>query len=306
MPCRSTEGHCSTGLATAGLWKRSAKPSAEADSVAKRTLRVAFLTDSHLPVSPGENARMSRMLDRVLGQPDKPELVVFGGDNVMAVDEEGMSRSHAASRAQFDNWVSKVMARLNCPASLSVIGNHDIFWKEKEAAPAGDPKRRAMKAYRMPNRYYSQQIGGWKFILLDTFHADGCRIDDPQFQWLERGYGNRSDRPDLARPHLVRHWLSRIQGLFQGQVRRTRRLDHHRRRQAQGPLPSLSACQAGGSSGACIKVDPGRYQGVNYICGGAVGGNWWAEGKYIGFGPAYVMLDLFAEGNFRHEVIFWE
>ena len=55
------------GLATAGLWG-GARPSAGADSVAKRTLRVAFLTDSHLPVSPGENARMSRMLDRVLGQ----------------------------------------------------------------------------------------------------------------------------------------------------------------------------------------------------------------------------------------------
>jgi hypothetical protein len=45
---------------------------------------------------------------------------------------------------------------------------------------------------------------------------------------------------------------------------------------------------------------------VNYICGGAVSGNWWADGKYIGFGPAYVMLDLFADRTFRHEVVFWE
>src|SRR5262249_49714400 len=138
-----------------------------------------------LPVSPGENARMSRMLDRVLGQREKPDLVIFGGDNVMAVDEGEKPITIAAAQAPFDNWVGKEMARLH-PPSLSVIGNRDIFWKEKESSPADDPKRRAMKAFRMPNRYYSQRIGGWKFILLDTFHAEGCRIDAPQFQWLER------------------------------------------------------------------------------------------------------------------------
>ncbi len=35
-------------------------------------------------------------------------------------------------------------------------------------------------------------------------------------------------------------------------------------------------------------------------------GNWWDAGKYIGFGPAYVMVDLFADGTFRHDVVFWE
>jgi hypothetical protein len=37
-----------------------------------------------------------------------------------------------------------------------------------------------------------------------------------------------------------------------------------------------------------------------------VSGNWWDPGKYIGFGPAYVMIDLFVDGSFRNEVIFWE
>ena len=227
-------------------------PRPDTEPAAKRALRVAFLTDSHLPVSPGENSRMSRMLDRVLGQPDKPELVVFGGDNVMAVDEDEKPITVASAQAQFDNWAARVMDRLNCP-SLSVIGNHDIFWKEKDSSPAGDPKRRAMKTYRMPDRYYSRQVGGWKFLLLDTFHADGCKIDDPQFRWLERAArGNRSDRPGLARPHPERHRLPRIQGLFPGQVRHTGRLGHRRRRQAQGPFPPPSARQAR-SAATCIR-----------------------------------------------------
>jgi 3',5'-cyclic-AMP phosphodiesterase len=294
------------GLATAGLWS-GARPSAGADSVAKRTLRVAFLTDSHLPVSPGENARMSRMLDRVLGQREKPDLVIFGGDNVMAVDEGDEPITVASAQAQFDNWVSKVMVRLNCP-SLSVIGNHDIFWKEKEVSPTDDPKRRAMKAYRMSNRYYGQQIGGWKFLLLDTFHADGCRIDQEQFQWLERELSDGTE-PIILVSHAP---ILSVTGFLESKVERPG---------GRYILPSGWIVADVGKlkdlflrhpriklalSGHMHQVDRVDYQGIAYLCGGAVSGNWWDPGKYIGFGPAYVMIDLFVDGSFRHEVIFWE
>ena len=59
-------------------------------------------------------------------------------------------------------------------------------------------------------------------------------------------------------------------------------------------------------SGHMHQVDRVDYQGIAYICGGAVSGNWWDAGKYIGFGPAYVMVDLHADGTFRHDVVFWE
>ena len=90
------------------------------------------------------------------------------------------------------------MKRLPCP-SLSVIGNHDIFWKDSHASPAGDPKRRAMIAYGMPSRYYSHQAGGWKFLLLDTFHADGCRIDDSQFNGSSASCTRRPARSPSSR-----------------------------------------------------------------------------------------------------------
>jgi len=293
------------GLAMAGLWS-GARPHARADSGEKRFLRVAFLTDSHLPVSPGENARMSKMLDRVMGQSEKPDLIILGGDNVMSVDDGDEKNTVASAQAQFDNWVRKVMARLNCP-SLSVIGNHDIFWKDAEASPAGDPKQRAMKAYRMPNRYYSHQIGGWKFLLLDTFHADGCRIDDPQFQWLEREL--REATGPIA---LVSHApILTVTGFLESKVQSNGKYvvpdgwmvsDVEKLKDLFLRHPRIKLAL----SGHMHQVDRVDYQGVNYICGGAVSGNWWADGKYIGFGPAYVMLDLFADGTFRHEVVFWE
>jgi hypothetical protein len=78
-----------SGLATAGLW-RSTETLARAESgTARRVLRLAFLTDSHLPGSPAENQRISKMLDQVQGQRDKRELA-----SGSAPGRTGFTRSH--------------------------------------------------------------------------------------------------------------------------------------------------------------------------------------------------------------------
>jgi 3',5'-cyclic-AMP phosphodiesterase len=296
-----------SGLAGAGLYGPTATLARAEPASARKSLRVAFLTDSHLPVSPGENQRMSKMLDRVLGQHDKPELVVFGGDNVMAVDDDDEKNTATLAQAQFDNWVNKVLHRLTCP-SVSVIGNHDIFWNDSKGKPAVDPKARAIEAYRMPHRYFSYRAGGWRFLLLDTFHADGCLIDPEQFQWLERELSDGTE-PIILVSHAP---ILSVTGFLESKVERPG---------GRYVLPSGWIVADVGKlkdlflrhpriklalSGHMHQVDRVDYQGIEYLCGGAVSGNWWDPGKYVGFGPAYVMIDLFVDGSFRHEVIFWE
>ena len=296
-----------SGLAAAGLWRQSETAARAQPAALSRALRIAFLTDSHLPGSPAENGRMTRMLERVQGQRDKPELIVFGGDNVMAVDDDDEKNTIASAQAQFDNWVDKVMKRLAFP-SVSVIGNHDIFWKDGAATKSVDPKARALKAYAMPNRYYSHQAGGWKFLLLDTFHADGCRIDREQLQWLERELATGTEPVALV-SHAP---ILTVTGFLEPKVEQSdgryilpsgwmvSDVDKLKALFLRHPRIKLAL------SGHMHQVDRVDYQGVAYLCGGAVSGNWWDAGKYIGFGPAYVMVDLYADGTFRHEVVFWE
>jgi Icc protein len=296
-----------SGLAGAGLCGPSATLAGAEPASARKSLRVAFLTDSHLPGSPAENQRISKMLDRVLGQRDKPDLIVFGGDNVMAVDGDETKSTSESAQAQFDNWVDKVINRLPCP-SVSVIGNHDIFWSEDKATKSADPKARALKAYRMPNRYYSHDAGGWKFLLLDTFHAEGCLIDAEQLQWLERELASGSG-PVVLVSHAP---ILTVTGFLESKVERSggryvlpsgwmvSEVEKLKELFLRHPRIKLAL------SGHMHQVDRVDYQGIAYICGGAVSGNWWDAGKYIGFGPAYVMVDLFADGTFHHEVIFWE
>ncbi len=84
----STEGRRSAAWRRPACWD-GARP-ARAMPTGSRSGPCGRLPDRFPPagLAGRESQRMSQMLDRVLGQPDKPELVVFGGDNVMAVDED--------------------------------------------------------------------------------------------------------------------------------------------------------------------------------------------------------------------------
>ncbi len=286
------------GLAAAGLSAAAASPTPDAPA-ASRTLRVAFLTDCHLPEPPGQNARMAKVLDRVQNQPDPPDLLIFGGDNVMAVD----GSTPDAAAIQFANWSEQVQAHLARPA-LSVIGNHDIVWK---AAPAADPKAAAIATYKMPARYHQHQAGGWTFLLLDTYHADGCRIDDEQLAWLEQRLAD-GDGPVALVSHAP---ILTVTSFFEPKTLANGKYtvpvgwmvaDVIRLRDLFLAHPRVKLAL----SGHMHQVDRVDFRGVTYLCGGAVSGNWWDPTPYLGFGPVYVMLDLFADGTARHEVVPWE
>ncbi len=211
-----------------------------------------------------------------------------------------------SARAQFDNWTEQVRERLPCP-SLSVLGNHDIFWEDAQASPPRDPKSRGIEAFGMPGRYHAHVAGGWKFLMLDTFHADGCKIDAEQFGWLKGELADAS-RPVVVVSHAP---ILTATGFFEatspgkGQYS----VPYSWMIEDVSTLKDLFLAHPHvrlALSGHMHQVDRVDYQGVSYVCGGAVSGNWWANSQYLGFGPAYLTLDLASDGSFRHEVIFWE
>jgi len=44
-----------------------------------------------------------------------------------------------------------------------------------------------------------------------------------------------------------------------------------------------------------------EYNGVTYLCNGAVSGNWW-RGAYQECEPGYALLDLYDDGTFEHRM----
>jgi 3',5'-cyclic AMP phosphodiesterase CpdA len=267
---------------------------------APRVLRLAHLTDCHLPVD-GQTERFVNCLHQVQAEADPPELVLFGGDNVMAVD----GQDRASAEAQFGHWTEVVESELKLPYR-SVIGNHDIWnWPE----PGGDRrqgKQFAVDTFHLPAPYYSFVQAGWRFVLLDSFQLDGCYIDQPQLDWL------RSEI-DASGEHVV--VLSHAPLLSASVL-----IDKDSQRPAGWAVPANNMANNAVAlrdlfydreqvrlalSGHMHHVDRVDYDRVTYLCNGAVSGSWW-NGSYHKFGPAYAMLDLYADGSFQHAVRFWE
>jgi len=264
--------------------------------VARGSKRICFFTDAHVPApAPGDPdpAKTTRHWARVrkafdMANSYRPEAFVFGGDNVMAVDQ-GQPQAHA--RAMFDNWATIVKDKVKVP-HVSVIGNHDI-WYPKEGEVA-DRKALAKAAFSMPNRYYKQSLAGWDFYLLDVFiPGQPTGIDKEQWSWLE-GELKKSNRPACLVSHAPFFGPScQLDGDPVGgkkELRKLLRAHDNVRLALSGHQHWLDECQL---------------DRVSYLCGGAVSGAWWG-GIYEEFPPAFLILDLNPNGTFKSETIYWE
>lgn len=276
--------------------------SARAESPAPKGLRVAFLTDTHLPGDkPDVVARVAKLVTDIQARPNPPDLFVFGGDNVMAVDGK---QSPEQVQNQFDLWTQTFAKQLKTPF-LSVIGNHDIWWKTSSTSGTHPEKALAVERYQMPNRYFSKVIGGWRFVLLDCFQAAGCELDEEQWTWLEAELKNTgepiclvSHAPILSVTHFFEpstakgHAYQIPAGWSPKGVVRFRELFRSQ------PHMKLAL------SGHMHTIDRVEVDHTAYVCGGAVSGAWWA-GDYYGFPPAWVELELQPDGRWTHQIQPW-
>lgn len=296
------------GLLAAGCTSANvaqAQANAPVPAPIKKGLRVAFMTDSHVPKK-GQlsNLRpLSRFPQALKMMADrKPDLVVWGGDNVFAVD---YGDNLAQATEQFDNWESLIAESYNGP-KLSVIGNHDI-WKG-DAANANTElggKGMAIKRFGMESRYMADEAGGWRFLLLDCFHDSGCRIDDEQLEWLKSQL-SQDKRPTVLVSHAplfsatgiyekkpqgnnYTFGIGDIIGNVHDVVDTLRQHDH-------GKLAL---------SGHMHHRERLDYFNTTFINGGAVSGAWWA-GNYKNHPAAFVMLELFPDGTWTHEFVMWD
>lgn len=260
-------------------------------------LRLCFFTDAHLPYAdtltrlPNAKFHHQERIRTAFARANafQPEVFVFGGDNVFAVDQsnDGGDREDNA-RAQFANWKQVVAEQVRVPHH-SVIGNHDIW----HARPAGqDPKALALAGYDMPHRYYSWALKGWKFVMLDVFSVGAAPVDAEQLAWLEKELA--VEQPVCVVSHApIFSVTAQLVGGAVGKAKVLRELF------LRHPNVRLAL------SGHNHLVDACTLDRVTYICGGAVSGAWW-EGDYEHCAPAFVIIDCDPAGDIRHQVVSWE
>jgi len=275
----------------------------------KRSIRIGHLTDIHVQPEKRAAEGLTACLAHIGSLKDKPELILTGGDSIM----DSFASDRTRTDLQWDLW-HKVWKE-NCTIPVrSAVGNHDAWgWNKKDSKTTGNEplygKAMAEEMLRIPKRYYSFDQAGWHFVVLDrTFHVgDGYigKLDDEQFEWLREDLA----AVDLKTPVLV---LSHIPILSvaaimydnfikNGQITlpgSEMHTDVYALKDLFLQHPNVKLCL----SGHIHLLDDVRFNGVAYLCNGAVCGKWW-KGRVQQCGEGYAVLDLFDDGTFTNEYL---
>ncbi len=270
-----------SGASLAACATSSRVVSAPAEA-ARGGVRLCHFTDPHIRPEFNAVEGTAAAWAHVCAQPQKPDLVVLGGDLIMHSMDQKASRVEELWRV----WRSTFDAACRLPTEVC-IGNHDIWgWNKGQSGSTGSEarwgKRWVSEVMQLTSLYRTRDVGGWRIIILDSISPLGDsyegRLDDAQFEWL-RGVlaSTPSTMPVCIVTHIPILCISTVavdaqvreQGIITG--RGAVMMDVHRLLALFRQHPNVKVCL----SGHIHTTERMEYDGVTYICSGAVSGMWW-------------------------------
>ena len=289
-----------------------------AQSAGEIALRIAHISDMHVgPENPGTKG-FTRALKNVKERSPGVDLVLNTGDCV----GDSMRATKDQTRAQWDAFKGVVKAEVSLPIHHA-IGNHDVWgW----GLPADERKRLrsdplfgkgfALQELGIPDRYYSFEMAGWRFLVLDSIHvpefdighAYTGKLDDEQFSWLEQQLqATPPSTPVCVVSHIP---ILTACELLDGPNESTGNwvvpgawvhIDARRLWSLFWQHPNVKLCL----SGHTHQVEDLRYHGVKYLTDGAICANWWnaSQPAYMDFPPGYVVVNLYTDGSSESEFV---
>lgn len=270
--------------------------------------RLVHMTDLHIMPDKGAGTGVAKCLDTIAKLQRRPDVIVTGGD--LSFDLFATGRKRCEENLSL---LSKTF-RDHCPAPVHhCLGNHDIWgWNKAKSQTVGtEPgwgKGWTMDTLAMKARYYHFDLPAWRVFVLDSVQPKGTdayqgRIDPEQLAWLQHGLDTM---PAGVSAVVVTHIpIISVCATFRSKPADELTLGNS---ESMGDARILHELFIkNGRVKLCLsghihqneRID---YQGVTYICDGAVCGSWWNGPKdrcKEGFG----IIDLHANGSFTHEYV---
>lgn len=290
-------------------------------------LRLAHLTDMHVLPYAGAMEGFALALRSLRALQPPVDAVINTGDCIM----DALAASQEDALAQWRAFRQVLEQECSLPV-YHCIGNHDVWgWGLDDPRIRSDPlygKGMALSQLGLAQRYYSFDLGGWHFIVLDSTHPRLSPestepyiglLDREQFDWLA---SDLAQTPDATPICLISHIpiLAACELLDGSNECRNRQcnnslyqenyadnwtlpgawvhIDARRMRRLFLQHRNVRLCL----SGHAHQVERLEYLGVTFLCDGAVSGNWW-RGPYMDFPPGYAILTLYADGSALEQFI---
>lgn len=269
----------------------------------KRVLRLVHMTDTHIQPERAAFEGVAKCLAHMQSLDDKPELILTGGDLIM----DAFAQDSTRTKLVWDLWSKTLKDHCSLPVE-HCIGNHDIWgWNKKKSGTKGDEakwgKQWAMDQLGLARPYRSFDRAGWRFVVLDSVFPKEDkyigRLDDEQFAWLEALLKDTpATMPVLVLSHIpiltitsITHAKEDAVAKHEGSITEMMS-DSPKLLRLFAKHRNVKTCL----SGHIHELDRVEYQGVTYLCNGAVCGAWW-KGRHMQCEEGYALVDLFDDGT---------
>jgi hypothetical protein len=267
----------------------------------KRSVRFAYIGDTHITPDTKPMQAVAKCLHHAQNQADKPEFFMHGGDTIM----DALAQDRDKVQKQWDAWHTVVKADNSLPIEYC-IGNHDVWGYENAKSDPMYGKKWAVEQMKISGRYRSFDRNGWHFIVLDSVQptAEGKwytgNLDPEQMDWLKQDLAKTDSKtPTIVLSHIpilsATPFYDRKQAKV-GNLTISGGLLHTDSADIVALFyqhPNVKAAM----SGHMHLLDRVDYNGVTYLCNGAVSGNWWTSDMYHETKAGYALIDLYDDGT---------
>ena len=296
------------GGLTAGLRTRNAQAT---DSQDGDPLRVVFATDSHLMVDDllRSGDGLVAALSAIGSLSPKADFVLFGGD----LTHESPQLDFPAAERLIDRFLQIWKDHTDLPTFFT-FGNHDLVGTKNAAVNRQDPRfGKGLYQIRLEleRNFYTFRKGGWRFIVLDDVlpEPDGSYVGEfveEQLSFLRSELRTDSQIPTVlcghipsvsVLPNLSICGETKIAG---ANIETPASLLAHNTSDLHRVLNETKANVKLVLAGHLHHLEQIQIDGVVYLNGGAICGNWW-KGAQMGCPEGFTILDLSRSGQIAAE-----
>ncbi len=268
------------------------------------------LADMHVTPKRWGDKGYRGCIESVAALKPKPAFALMGGD--LAFD------GCYTPKPDFEEQIrlyKEISGGLGIPYH-NCMGNHDVLgWSSRRKVPVDDPelgKKMIMDRLGWEKSYYSFDVGGWHFVVLDsiypiqTKYGPGYepRIGPEQLEWLAYDLGSAGERPKVAVTHIAAFCNT---GQINGDPNR-KAMDGHMVLWDTKELRTILERHKVKAllQGHSHRIEEYRFNDVWYLTSAAASGAWWA-GSWVGSAPGYTVFHCRGDQfSWTHHVFPWE
>ena len=207
----------------------------------------------------------------------------------------------------FDIWKKHISIETHY-----VFGNHDLVGTKNPAVSRDDPrfgKGLFQKHLDLPRLYYSFENAGWRFIILDDVwpNPDGTYYAEykaDQLAFLQSELQKESSKPTIIACHIpavsVFPAIAGLTKLDRTNIEIPSSLVSRNTKNLIDTIHGASANVKLVLAGHLHHQERVDTDGICYLNGGAVCGNWW-KGANMGCPEGFNIIDLHPDGTFSLE-----